>query len=96
MTDLVGDFRTSTIHHSLILSDRSCITDMIQPVTSQRQFPVCDRKEVCPMAFAYIDAKHPEVLVPPTASEHMQFVMQRHPNQSRLDWRKWIVKHPQK
>lgn len=48
------------------------------------------------MAFAYIDAKHPEVLVPPTASEHMQFVMQRHPNQSRLDWKKWIVKHPQK
>lgn len=26
------------------------------------------------MAFAYIDAKHPEVLVPPTASEHMQSV----------------------
>lgn len=37
------------------------------------------------MAFAYIDAKHPEVLVPQTASEHMQSVMQRHPNQSNLD-----------
>ena len=48
------------------------------------------------MAFAYIDPKHPEVLVPPTASEHMQSVMQRHPNQSKIDWRKWIVKHPQK
>ena len=80
MTDLVGDFRTSTVHHSLILSDRSCVTDMLQPVVSQRQFPVCDRKEVSSMAFAYIDAKHPEVLVPPTASEYMQSVMQRHPN----------------
>ena len=69
---------------------------MLQPVTSQRQFPVCDGKEVSSMAFAYIDAKHPEVLVPTTASEHMQSVMQRHPNQSKLDWRKWIVKHPQK
>ena len=48
------------------------------------------------MAFAYIDAKHPEVLVTPTASENMQTVMQRHHNQSKLDWREWIVKHPQK
>lgn len=40
------------------------------------------------MVFAYIDAKHPEVLVPPTASEHMQSVMQRHTSQSELDWRK--------
>ena len=39
------------------------------------------------MAFAYIDAKHTEVLAPPTASEYMQSVMQRHqqPVQIRLE-----------
>ena len=76
-------------------SDRSCITGVIQPGYHNSSL-CCDRKEVSSMAFAYIDAKHPEVLVPPTASEHMQSVMQRRPNQSKLDWRKWIVKHPQK